>query len=110
MHVGYKTDAYYGGAICTRGGPLDVWGQKGGEGGMSARKIDSEEWLESAPAGGAPFSTAEDCELAQTGQWKITIYFRSARKRRMVPSGTPPAEAWMLRLDPSANVDGKGEG
>eukprot|EP00959_Pyramimonas_sp_CCMP1952_P217543 4549561-Pyramimonas_sp.AAC.1 len=28
----------------------------------------------------------------------------------MVPAGTPPAEIWLMRMDPEANMDTKGHG
>eukprot|EP00959_Pyramimonas_sp_CCMP1952_P058362 1218978-Pyramimonas_sp.AAC.1 len=61
--------------------------------------------METAPAGGTPYASVEDCELAQQDQRRVRKYFRPASKRRAVPSGAPPAELWLMRMEPSNNID-----
>eukprot|EP00959_Pyramimonas_sp_CCMP1952_P013643 288216-Pyramimonas_sp.AAC.1 len=50
---------------------LGHWGKKCRGGGMSARKIIFEDWLNEYPPGPTPYIAPGDCELAQKDQWRI---------------------------------------
>ena len=99
-------------ALPSRKAWKDEWTKPGAEGGMGAAALESwSEWRnQSRDLARRSELNARVSEEARRDVEELKSSYRTVKKRRACPAGTPPAELWTMLLHASRNLSPAGLG
>ena len=99
-------------ALPSRKAWKDEWTKTGAEGGMGATALESwsERRSQSRDLARRSELNARVSEEARRDLEELTSSYRTVKKRRACPAGTPPAELWTMLLHASRNLSPAGLG
>ena len=82
----------------------DEWTKPGAEGGMGAAELQREWRIQSRDLVRRSELNARVSEDARWDLEELKSSYRTVKKRRACPAGTPPAELWTMFLHASRNL------